>query len=71
MTIEVPVLGHQSKNPSAHCTARVNEWPQIMRGDLAWDSQTLPSDEDTILSLTEDEVEEVKAAVQHFNRERP
>ena len=39
-----------------------------MRGNIAWDNSALPSEEETILTLTENEVEEVKCAVRHFNR---
>ena len=67
------VTGHplegQLKNTSALRSARVHEWPQVMKGDLAWDSRTLPSENDTVLTLSVAEVEEVKAAVLHFNRE--
>lgn len=40
-----------------------------MRGDLAWDKSTLLSVEDTVLTLNEVEIEEVKAALKHFNGE--
>jgi hypothetical protein len=38
-----------------------------MGGELAWDNSTLLSEKDIILTLTKDEVEEVKAALQYFN----
>lgn len=61
-------LGQQLKSTSALRSVRVHEWPQVMRGDLAWDSSTLP-EEDTILTLAESEIAEVRVALQHFNRE--
>ncbi len=62
-------LDQQLKSTSALRSVRVHEWPRVMRGDLAWDSSTLWSEQDTILTLTKDEIEEVKAALQYFNGE--
>lgn len=62
-------LGQQLKSTSALRSVRVHEWPRVMTGELAWDSSTRLSEQDTILTLTRDEVEEVKAALQHFNGE--
>lgn len=68
-----PVVTEQSfaasevKSTLFHRLASVHEWPQVMRGGLTWDGASLPSDEDTILALTADEVKEVRAAVEHFN----
>ncbi|KAK3312017.1 hypothetical protein B0H66DRAFT_486618 [Apodospora peruviana] len=44
-----------------------NEWPTEMKGDLCWDSTNFKSDDDYILTLSDNEVSEVKAALQHFN----
>jgi hypothetical protein len=64
---ECALPGETIKTNLTLSTLRVKEWPQIMRGDLAWDHATLPSEEDTILTLNEAEVEEVRDAVNHFN----
>lgn len=62
-------LDQQLKSICALRSARILEWPQSMRGHLAWDRSSLPSENSTVLTLTADEVEEVKGAVRHFNRE--
>jgi hypothetical protein len=62
-------LGRQLRITATSRSTRVHEWPQVMRGDLAWDQSSLPSEEDTILSLNTDEIAEVKAAVEYFNGE--
>ncbi|KAB5551077.1 hypothetical protein GE09DRAFT_965280 [Coniochaeta sp. 2T2.1] len=56
------------KRTSTFRSPNVHEWPQVMRGDLAWDASALPSEEEMILTLTEDEIDEVKGAVQYFNQ---
>lgn len=63
---EKPGSGHHLMK--LHAT-RVLEWPKVMRGGLAWDSSSLPSEEDIILTLTENDIVEVQAAVDFFNRE--
>ena len=64
---ERPLCGQHVKTTYGPCSAKVREWPQVMRGGLAWGGDSLPSEEDTILNLTESEINEVKAAVEHFN----
>lgn len=43
------------------------QWPAQMEGDTCWDSSTFGGEEDFVLTLTDDEVDEVRAAVRHFN----
>ena len=64
----VPQVNRQTKRTSTLRSPNVLEWPQVVRGNIAWDNSALPSEEETILTLTENEVEEVKCAVRHFNR---
>jgi len=42
-------------------------WPLAMEGPTCWDSTTFAREENVILCLTEEEVAEVEAAVEHFN----
>ncbi|KAK0706127.1 hypothetical protein B0T26DRAFT_654883 [Lasiosphaeria miniovina] len=43
------------------------EWPEPMRGDLAWGPTSFASEHDYALTLNDDDVSEVRAALQHFN----
>lgn len=53
-------------NMSPH-TARVQEWPKQLKGDLTWDGTSFLSEEDYMLKLTNEDVLEVRAALQSFN----
>lgn len=46
---------------------RCSEWPAQMKGELCWEPTTFKSKEDFTLTLTEEELAEVRAALQHFN----
>ncbi|KAL2185634.1 hypothetical protein L209DRAFT_766348 [Thermothelomyces heterothallicus CBS 203.75] len=42
-------------------------WPAAMEGDMAWGPASFNSEDDYTLTLTEDEVLEVKSGLEHFN----
>lgn len=46
---------------------RVDEWPDRIQGDSAWEPADFASEADYTLFLSQDEVAEVRAALLHFN----
>ena len=48
-------------------SAKSQEWPAQMKGELCWEPTTFKSDSDFTLNLTGDEVSEVRSALQHFD----
>lgn len=48
-----------------------HQWPAVMEGDMAWSPASFKSEDDYTLTLTEEEVSEVKAGLEHFNSRRP
>lgn len=56
------------------CTLRYipisHEWPAEVTGELAWGPASFCSEEDYTLTLSDDEVSEVKSALRYFNGKR-
>jgi hypothetical protein len=51
---------------SAHA-ARTNEWPKRLHADMAWEPGSFASKEDYTVSLTNNDISEIRDAVRHFN----
>lgn len=66
-------LGNLKLNLKANRTPRYlpvsHEWPAEMAGDLVWGPTSFGSEGDYTLTLSEDDIFEVKAGLQHFNGE--
>jgi hypothetical protein len=45
----------------------VHEWPKVLQSDLAWEFTNFESEKDYTLILTENDIQEIKYAIQHFN----
>jgi hypothetical protein len=69
--LEQPEQGWGNFTLKTNCTPRFSpvshEWPLEVEGDLAWDPASFPSEEDYTLTLSENDVSEVKSGLQHFN----
>jgi hypothetical protein len=69
MLAENSTLGQHIKNTSLHA-AKVHEWPRVLGGDITWDHAALPSEDDSILTLSESDIAEVRAALDTFNSKK-
>jgi hypothetical protein len=58
-----------TKTTAGFGSAKTQEWPRVMESPLAWGATSMPAEDDYTLTLTQAEVDEVKAAVEHFNGE--
>ncbi len=54
-------------NCNSHYLPGTNGWPASVEGDLAWGPTSFESEDDFTLTLTEDEVAEVRSGLEHFN----
>ncbi|KAK4223616.1 hypothetical protein QBC38DRAFT_44638 [Podospora fimiseda] len=57
----------KSTYASHHDSTDTSEWPARVEGELVWDSNTFKSEDYFMITLNDDEVLEVKAALHHFN----
>ncbi len=53
------------------CAPVSSDWPAQMTGDPVWDASSFQSAEDYTITMTEAEVAEVKAGLNHFNSMSP
>jgi hypothetical protein len=63
----VTIVGSPLERNTSSFSVRVQEWPTEIKGGLAWEPSSFASEHDCILVLTDDEITEVQAALEHFN----
>jgi hypothetical protein len=71
-TILLGPQGHEfNLSLKENCTLRyvpvTEQWPTEVQGDLVWGPSSFASPDDYTLTLTEQEVSEVRSGLQHFN----
>jgi hypothetical protein len=76
MGAETILFGQQAQGWGAltvksNCTPRYfpvsSSWPAEVKGDLAWGPTSFASPDDYTLTLSESELLEIRAGLQHFN----
>ncbi|KAK4176189.1 hypothetical protein QBC36DRAFT_12514 [Triangularia setosa] len=66
---QIPVWGDLKLTLKSESASQIKSFklPAEMRGALAWSPSSFQSEDDYILTLNDEEIEEVKAALFHFN----